>query len=63
MDSTPAVRRITATQTLEAREDALRWQRAFNAANTPSSPGSTMAGNYKALRSGSSPCLSSSCIT
>ena len=28
-------------QTLEAREDALRWQRAFNAANTPSSPPAT----------------------
>ena len=25
-------------QTLEAREEALRWQRAFNAANTPASP-------------------------
>ena len=38
-------------QTLEAREDALRWQRAFNAANTPSSP--TAASNYKALRNSS----------
>ena len=40
-------------QTLEAREDALRWQRAFNAANTPSSP--SAAQNYRALRSGGSP--------